>query len=323
MLDRTDFASCQQRIRLYCQGKENGVNILKSIHEGPFRMGTLRETQTEGAEGSLHLGTERPRVYSDLISEEKDRNQATIQDGKVVIQNVQGQQDRGQRNNARGSGAAGYGGAQNRVGYANPEYFKDKMLLMQAQENGVTLDEEYLLFIAGGQDNVVDDDVDEQPIQDLALNVDNVFQADDYDAFDSDVDEAPTAQNMFMANLSSADPVYDNVGPSFIRTFYLRHSAYHYWLSMEAHGKNIHFKEQCPLTRFTHPKVVPAKQSENVSTSKSVIIENSSHASQKPLTRYQCRNKWNKAVPTGIPTPTDATMQSVVAYANQPDSNQN
>nr|GFA52250.1 retrovirus-related Pol polyprotein from transposon TNT 1-94 [Tanacetum cinerariifolium] len=68
-------------------------------------------------------------------------------------------------------------------------YFQDKMLLMQAQENGVTLDEKQLLYITGGQDNVVDD-VDEQPIQDLALNVDNVFQADDCDAFDSDVDEA-------------------------------------------------------------------------------------------------------------------------------------
>nr|GEZ98448.1 retrovirus-related Pol polyprotein from transposon TNT 1-94 [Tanacetum cinerariifolium] len=87
----------------------------------------------------------------------------------------------------------------------NTEYFQDKMLLMQAQENGVTLDEKQLLYIAGGQDNVVDD-VDEQPIQDLALNVDNVFQADDCDAFDSDVDEAPTTQTMFMANLSSADP---------------------------------------------------------------------------------------------------------------------
>ncbi|GKB05128.1 hypothetical protein Tco_0833323 [Tanacetum coccineum] len=29
MLDRTDFASWQQLIRLYCKGKENGVNILK------------------------------------------------------------------------------------------------------------------------------------------------------------------------------------------------------------------------------------------------------------------------------------------------------
>nr|GEZ89564.1 retrovirus-related Pol polyprotein from transposon TNT 1-94 [Tanacetum cinerariifolium] len=73
---------------------------------------------------------------------------------------------------------AGYGRAQNKVGFANPEYFKDKMLLMQAQENRLKLDEEQLLFIVGGQDNVVDDDVDEQPIQDLALNV---FQADDCD----------------------------------------------------------------------------------------------------------------------------------------------
>ncbi|GKF03135.1 hypothetical protein Tco_0030058, partial [Tanacetum coccineum] len=51
------------------------------------------------------------------------------------------------------------------------------MLLMQAKENGVALDEEQLLFIAGGQDTAFDEDVDEQPVQDLALNVDNVFQA--------------------------------------------------------------------------------------------------------------------------------------------------
>nr|GFC17269.1 retrovirus-related Pol polyprotein from transposon TNT 1-94 [Tanacetum cinerariifolium] len=152
--------------------------------------------------------------------------------------------------NPRGGNAAGYGGALNRVGNdnqgqarsgqartvkcyncngtghiarkctqpkrpQNSEYFKDKMLLMQAQENGVALDAEQLLFLAGGQDNVFDDDVDEQPVQDLALNVDNVFQADDCDAFDSDVDEAPTTQTMFMANLSSADPVTDKAEPSY------------------------------------------------------------------------------------------------------------
>nr|GEV40456.1 hypothetical protein [Tanacetum cinerariifolium] len=281
---------------------KNRVNILKSIDEGPFQMGTLRETLTEGTKGALHLGLERPRVYSDLTSEEKDRynadirainillqglpkdiyslinhytdakdiwdnvkmllegseltkedpesqlmqlnlmfvnnmlpewgrfvtavklnrglrdsnydqlyaylkqheNQATIQDGKVVIQNVQGRQNRGHGNNARGACVAGYGGAQNRVGYANPGQARQ---IKCYNCNGI--DEEQLLFITSGQDNVVDDDVDEQPIQDLALNVDNVFQADDYDAFDSNVDEAPTTQTMFMANLSSADPVYD------------------------------------------------------------------------------------------------------------------
>nr|GFA87307.1 retrovirus-related Pol polyprotein from transposon TNT 1-94 [Tanacetum cinerariifolium] len=73
----------------------------------------------------------------------------------------------------------------------NSDYFIDKMLLMRAQENWVALDEEQLLFLVGRQDNAIDEDVDEQPVQDLALNVDNVFQVDDCDAFDFDVDEAP------------------------------------------------------------------------------------------------------------------------------------
>nr|GEZ38210.1 retrovirus-related Pol polyprotein from transposon TNT 1-94 [Tanacetum cinerariifolium] len=152
--------------------------------------------------------------------------------------------------NPWGGNAVGYGEAHNRVGNVNQgqaqpgqartvkcyncngtghiarnctqpkrpqnfEYFKDKMLLMQAQENGVALDAEQLLFPTGRPDNAFDDDVDEQPIQDLALNVDNVFQAEDCDAFDSDVDEAPTAQTMFMANLSSADPITDEAGSSY------------------------------------------------------------------------------------------------------------
>nr|GEX22522.1 retrovirus-related Pol polyprotein from transposon TNT 1-94 [Tanacetum cinerariifolium] len=83
---------------------------------------------------------------------------------------------------------------QNFIKYKEPSYSSRwqgcgseyKMLLMQAQENKVALDEEQLLFLA-----------------------------DDYDASDSDVDEAPTAQTMFMANLSSTDPAYDEAGPSY------------------------------------------------------------------------------------------------------------
>ncbi|GJY75210.1 hypothetical protein Tco_0480326 [Tanacetum coccineum] len=97
----------------------------------------------------------------------------------------------------------------------NSDYFKEKMLLMQAQENGVDLEEEQLLFLAGGQNNTFDDDVDEGPVQDMAQNKDNIFQADQYDAFNSNVDEAPTAQTMFIANLSSVDPVYYEAGPSY------------------------------------------------------------------------------------------------------------
>nr|GEW51659.1 integrase, catalytic region, zinc finger, CCHC-type, peptidase aspartic, catalytic [Tanacetum cinerariifolium] len=222
MLDRTDFASWQQRIRLYCQGKENGVNILKSINKGPFQMGIFQETLVEGTEGASYLGlspidnlienltntlalltqsykTFLPQTNNQLRTSSNTRNQATVQDDRVVVQNVQGRLNRGHiaRNCTQPKRLQ------------NSNYFKDKKLLMQAQENGVALDEEQLLFFVGGQDNAIDEDVDEQPVHDLALNVDNVFQAEDCDAFDYDVDEAPTTQTMFMANLSSAYPVYD------------------------------------------------------------------------------------------------------------------
>nr|GEU68291.1 retrovirus-related Pol polyprotein from transposon TNT 1-94 [Tanacetum cinerariifolium] len=406
MLDRTYFASWQQRIRLYCQGKENGVKILKSIDEGPYQMGTVRETLAKSTERAPQFGPKRPQVYSDLTPDKKDRYNADIRATKYITSRHKGESihnyyvwfaklinemrnikmtmsrlqlnskfvnnmlpewdqfvtalklNRGVRdsnydqlyaylkqhetraqenkmmlerfsqptvdplalmsnvsnphpyspssltssstqvpqpiadsslspaeslienltntlalltqsyktflpqtnnqlrtssnakNQAIGGSAAGYGGAQNRVRNVNPgqarqgqarpvkcyncngtgyiarnctqpkrpynsEYFKDKMLLMRSQENGVALDEDQLLFLAGGHDNAFDDDVDEQPVHDLALNMDIVFQADDCDAFDSDVDEAPTAQTMFMANLSSADPVTDKARPSY------------------------------------------------------------------------------------------------------------
>nr|GFB45389.1 integrase, catalytic region, zinc finger, CCHC-type, peptidase aspartic, catalytic [Tanacetum cinerariifolium] len=88
MLDRTNFTSWQQRIRLYFRGKENGVNILKSIDEGPFQMGTFRETIAEGEEGALHLGPERARVYSDLLPEDKKRYNADIQAANILLQGL-------------------------------------------------------------------------------------------------------------------------------------------------------------------------------------------------------------------------------------------
>nr|GEX95366.1 FAR1 DNA binding domain-containing protein [Tanacetum cinerariifolium] len=139
--------------------------------------GTVQEPLAEGTEGALSW------VQNDLES-----TLTCLLKKKI-----------GHGMNPRGGGAAGYGGVQNRVrnvnsGQARPiKYYNCN----------------------GGQDNAFDDDVNEQPVQDLALNVDNVLQVDDYDAFDSDVDEAPTAQTMFMANLSSADPVTDEAGPSY------------------------------------------------------------------------------------------------------------
>ncbi|GKC92551.1 integrase, catalytic region, zinc finger, CCHC-type containing protein [Tanacetum coccineum] len=85
-------------------------------------------------------------------------------------------------------------------------------------------------------------------------------------------------------------------------------------------GRIFTLGEQCPLTRFTKPKVVPAKKTKNVSTSKFVITKKVSHTSQKPLTRYQRRNQQYQAVPVSLPT---SPENQAIAFANQQEPNQN
>nr|GEU39937.1 integrase, catalytic region, zinc finger, CCHC-type, peptidase aspartic, catalytic [Tanacetum cinerariifolium] len=276
---------------LYCRGKENGVNILKSIDEGPYQMGTVRETLAESTEGAPQFGlpkdiytlinhyTDAKDIWDNVkmllegseLTKEDQESQLGLRDSNydqlyaylkqhethakenkmmlerfsqpvidplALMSNVSNPQHYSPSSSASSSTQV----PQPLADSSSPaeELIKNltntQALLTQsyktflpqtnnqlrtssnarnqatvqdgrvAQENRVALDVEQLLFLAGGQDNAFDDDVDEQPVQDLALNVDNVFQADDYDTFDSDVDEAPTAQTMFMANLSSADP---------------------------------------------------------------------------------------------------------------------
>ncbi|GKD45549.1 hypothetical protein Tco_1270194, partial [Tanacetum coccineum] len=50
MLDRTNFESWQQRIRLYCKGKDHGEYILQSTDEGPFKMGWCIDEIATGPE---------------------------------------------------------------------------------------------------------------------------------------------------------------------------------------------------------------------------------------------------------------------------------
>nr|GEU29604.1 retrovirus-related Pol polyprotein from transposon TNT 1-94 [Tanacetum cinerariifolium] len=204
MLDRTDFASWQQRIRLYCRGKENGVNSLKSIDEGLYLMWTVRETLAESTKGAPQVGPKRPRVYSDLTPEERDRYNTDFRatniflqglpkdiytlidhytDAKDIWDNVKmllegsklTKEDRESQLSGDESIRWKYGciwGAQNRVWNVRLDQARP------AQENGVALDEEQLLFLA-------------------------------------DVDEAPTTQTMFMSNLSSTYPVTDEARPSY------------------------------------------------------------------------------------------------------------
>ncbi|GJX26476.1 hypothetical protein Tco_0232772 [Tanacetum coccineum] len=297
MLDRTNYESWQQRIRLYCLGKDNGENIMKSINEGPFQMGTYTETILGGAEGAPQLGILKD-IYA-LINHYTDAkdiwdNVKMLLEGseftKLIndMRNIKMTMPKMQLNSKfvnnmlpewsrfitkvklnRGLRESNFdqlyaylkqheqyptqssGSSQSShqpsltdnlqldSGLALSDTSIESLsntlaLLTQSYKAHVPQTNNQLRTYSNArnkatvQDDIVvvqdvrdrynvtsfDDDVDDPPEQDLALNVDHIFEADQCDAFDSDVDKAPTTHTMFMVNLFSEDPIYDEAGPS-------------------------------------------------------------------------------------------------------------
>nr|GFC08682.1 hypothetical protein [Tanacetum cinerariifolium] len=75
------------------------------------------------------------------------------------------------------------------------EWFKDKVLLVQAQANGQVLQEEELEFHA-------DPSTPESSSNQIVVTNNAAYQADNLDAYDSDCDEINSAKIALMANLS-------------------------------------------------------------------------------------------------------------------------
>nr|GEY00318.1 hypothetical protein [Tanacetum cinerariifolium] len=75
------------------------------------------------------------------------------------------------------------------------EWFKDKVLLVQAQANGQVLQEEELEFLA-------DPGTAESSSNQNVVTTNAAYQADDLDAYDSDCDEINTVKIALMSNLS-------------------------------------------------------------------------------------------------------------------------
>nr|GEW32404.1 hypothetical protein [Tanacetum cinerariifolium] len=162
-------------------GKENGVNILQSIDNGPYQMGTTKDTLGTANDGGVTFGIDQPCTYNDLDEHEKKRFDADIRAMNIFLQgfhkpvneirnikmtmpniqlnskfvnNMTPKWDRGDR--IKGTLLE----VQVQLGVSS-DYYKEKMLLMQAQEIGAVLDEEGLLFLAGEQENTYDADVDD------------------------------------------------------------------------------------------------------------------------------------------------------------------
>ncbi|GJV82331.1 ribonuclease H-like domain-containing protein [Tanacetum coccineum] len=75
-------------------------------------------------------------------------------------------------------------------------WFREKVLLVEAQENGKVLNEKELEFLA-------DPGIAEGPVTQLVITYNEAYQANDLYAYDLDCDEISTAKAVLMANLSS------------------------------------------------------------------------------------------------------------------------
>nr|GEU53353.1 hypothetical protein [Tanacetum cinerariifolium] len=142
--------------------------------------------------------------------------QATINNRRVTIQPIQGRQNSMSAGLSRpfASGSGGASGKQRVIVCYNckgeghmskqctktkrkrdAEWFKDKVLLVQAQVNGQVLQEEELEFLA-------DPGMAESSSNQNVVTTNAAYQADDLDAYDFDCDELNSAKIALTANLS-------------------------------------------------------------------------------------------------------------------------
>nr|GFA16330.1 hypothetical protein [Tanacetum cinerariifolium] len=157
-----------------------------------------------------------PATNNQLRTSSNPRQQATINDGRVTIQPIQGRQNHMSAGSARpfASGSGGTSGRQREIVCYNckseghmakqctkpkrkrdAKWFKDKVLLVQAQANGQVLQEEELDFLA-------DPRTAESSTNQTVITTNASYQVDDLDAYDSDCDELNSAKDALMANLS-------------------------------------------------------------------------------------------------------------------------
>ncbi|GJZ70475.1 hypothetical protein Tco_0634025 [Tanacetum coccineum] len=134
-----------------------------------------------------------PSTNNQLRTLSNPRNQATIQDGRVTVQQVQGRQ--GQSYSSTGEGHMARQCTQPKRS-RNAAWYKDKAMLVEAQKAGQILDEEQLAFLADpGVPNG-------QAVRKMIPN-NAAFQTEDLDTYDSDCDDISNAKAVLMANISN------------------------------------------------------------------------------------------------------------------------
>ncbi|GKA99995.1 hypothetical protein Tco_0827989 [Tanacetum coccineum] len=138
---------------------------------------------------SIVVTSRFPFTNNQLRNSSNLRQQATIHDGRVTVQPIQGRQT---------SFVASHMARQclKPKRKRDATWFRDKVLLVEAQGNGKVLNEEELEFLA-------DPRVAEGPVTQTVITHNAAYQADDLDAYDSDCDNFSIAKEVLMANFSS------------------------------------------------------------------------------------------------------------------------
>ncbi|GJS89945.1 integrase, catalytic region, zinc finger, CCHC-type containing protein [Tanacetum coccineum] len=158
-----------------------------------------------------------PTTNNQLRNSSNPRQQATINDGRVALQSVQGRQISYATGTSstytQGVSGSNFGKQRTMICYnckgeghmskqctkpkrkRDDSWFKDKVLLVQAQENGQILHEEELTFLANPG-------IAKGQATQTVITHNATYQADNLDAYDSDCDELNTAKIALMANLS-------------------------------------------------------------------------------------------------------------------------
>ncbi|GJT79192.1 retrovirus-related pol polyprotein from transposon TNT 1-94 [Tanacetum coccineum] len=158
-----------------------------------------------------------PTTNNQLRTSSNPRQQATIYDGKVTVQPVQGRQTTYAAGTTRkytpGASGSNTGKQRTVICYnckgeghiakqctkpkrkRDETWFNDKVLLVQAQASGQVLTEEEIAFLA-------DPGLPDTQTSQTVITHNAAYQADDLDAYDSDCDELNSAKIALMANLS-------------------------------------------------------------------------------------------------------------------------
>nr|GFA36622.1 hypothetical protein [Tanacetum cinerariifolium] len=182
------------------------VEYASSIHQ-----------QSNFSQPDFGLIVSYPPTNNQLRNSSNPRQQATINNERVAVQPIQGRQNSLAAGTSRPytSGPSGNNSGKQRIvvcynckeeGHMSKQctkpkrkrdeaWFKDKVLLVQAQANRQILHEEELEFLA-------DPEITEAQTTQYVITNNAAYQSDDLDSYDSDCEEINSTKIALMANLS-------------------------------------------------------------------------------------------------------------------------